>query len=170
MKRLLLMRHAKSDWSVPGQHDKDRKLAKRGRMAAPLMAYHINALQRDFDFGIDAIIVSDAARARETIAAMQPILHAPQAILTFDERIYHALPDDILKIVGETSETATALLIVGHNPTLEQTAYTLARGDACNHFKFATAAVAFFQWRGAWRDCAYGDVRLLSFESPKTLV
>jgi phosphohistidine phosphatase len=115
MKRLLLLRHAKSSWSDPGIADFDRPLNERGLRAAPLMGRYM----RDRGLRPDLILCSPAERARQTAALLVEAagLSAP---LRYDERIYEATAARLAEVVSQADEGAGELLLVGHNPGMEE--------------------------------------------------
>lgn len=142
MRRLMLMRHAKSDWATPGLRDHDRPLNSRGREAAPKMgAYMVrHALVPDL------ILASTAKRAVETLEHLLPAFEkAPKTV--HDSRLYAAGPDALLGVVKETTPAVHSLLLVGHNPGLAEFASLLiASGDVETRQrlieKFPTAGLA----------------------------
>lgn len=125
MRRLMLLRHAKSDWSSPGTRDRERTLAARGREAAP----HIGAYMAAHALVPDLVVCSTADRARQTWDLVAPAFSpAPRTI--HDERIYNAEHDAILDVIKQTPDTVHALLVVGHNPGLKDLAeFMVATGD-----------------------------------------
>lgn len=170
MRRLMLLRHAKSDWSGSGKADHDRMLSARGREAAPRMGRYLareNLLP-------DRVIVSDSARTRETwdIVA-QALPNQPQ--VSFEERIYEASPYDILDVLSETPAASKALLVVGHNPGLQSVAMILVGSgdpDARERLaeKFPTAGLAVIDFDAArWDDIRAGSGRLIRFAAPRAI-
>lgn len=141
MRRLILLRHAKAVRPTPGQKDFDRGLEPRGRAEAARSAQLIA------DLGLlpDVVLVSPAERTRETWSVMAETLAgtAPE----FDETIYDASPQDLLKSISGKANADT-LLLVGHNPGLKDVARTLM-GEG-PHDSNATAALA----RGLPTSCA----------------
>jgi phosphohistidine phosphatase len=125
MRRLFLLRHAKTERAEPGERDRDRRLMPRGRADAPL----IGAYMADHGLVPDLALVSPAKRAQETwhlVAACFP--RPPQAVS--DDRIYNATTDMLIAAVSETGNART-VLVVGHNPGLHDLAVRLtASGDA----------------------------------------
>jgi phosphohistidine phosphatase len=125
MRRLMLLRHAKSDWATPGARDHDRPLNPRGRDAAPKMgAYMVrHALVPEL------ILASTAVRVRETLDHMLPAFTtAPKVV--HDKRLYDAEADALLAVIKETARPVHSLLLVGHNPGLaELAALLMASGD-----------------------------------------
>jgi phosphohistidine phosphatase len=124
MRRLMLLRHAKTERAEPGERDRDRKLTKRGRNDAPL----IGAYMARHDLVPDLALVSPATRAQETWALLADCFaKAPKAVS--EERIYNADPQRLMDVMAET-EKAKSLVLVGHNPGLHDLAVQLiASGD-----------------------------------------
>ena len=142
MRRLMLLRHAKSDWTVPGARDHDRTLNARGREAAPKMGAYMarHALVPDL------IVASTAARVAETLDLLLPAFEQPPKLVR-DTRAYGASAGALLDIIKATPRTAHSLLLVGHNPAIGELACTLiASGDVEARQrlieKFPTAALA----------------------------
>ena len=142
MRRLMLLRHAKSDWSAPGGRDHERPLSARGREAAPKMGTYMarHALMPDL------ILASTAARVGETLKLVAPeFAKAPRIVE--DARLYEAEADKLLGVIKETPQAVHSLLLVGHNPGLAELASLLmASGDIETRQrlieKFPTAALA----------------------------
>ena len=125
MRRLLLLRHAKTERPGPGQRDRDRKLIKRGRADAPV----IGAYMARHGLVPDLALVSPATRAAETWTLAAAALGREPRVIK-DERIYNASVETLIGIIRETRDTQM-LLIVGHNPGLHDLAVRLiAAGDA----------------------------------------
>ncbi len=115
MKTLYLLRHAEASWKDKGLQDFDRPLNASGREAAPL----VGRLIRERKLPVDLIISSPAARARETAALVRESAGL-SAELLYDERIYDADAPRLLEVVTQAAESADALLLVGHNPGMEE--------------------------------------------------
>ena len=115
MKILYLLRHAKSSWDDTALADFDRPLNGRGRHAAPLVA----EFMRGKGLRPGLVVSSPAARARQTaeLVAGREGVDVP---VRFDEHIYEAHPLDLLKVVRGTDESVAELMLVGHNPGLEE--------------------------------------------------
>lgn len=118
MLRLLLLRHAKSDWSDPGLRDHDRPLARRGLRNAPRMGRYL----REHGWVPQAALVSTARRARETVELALEAAGAPRSCLRLMPDLYGSGPDRILDIVGRDGGAASPLLVVAHNPGMEDLA------------------------------------------------
>jgi phosphohistidine phosphatase len=115
MKTLLLLRHAKSSWKDPGLADFERPLNDRGRKAAEAMGKFISKQ----NIPIDLVISSPAVRARQTIELVLRSSRRSPA-LRFDQRVYEASPSRLLEIVTEIEDNPKAVLLVGHNPGMEE--------------------------------------------------
>lgn len=117
---LLLMRHAKSDWSRPGLPDHDRPLNPRGRRDAPRLGRFL----RENGLIPAAALSSTARRARETVEAVLPAAGAEAVPLRRTERLYGAAPGEIFREVREAAAelgaSASPLLVVAHNPGMEE--------------------------------------------------
>ena len=125
MRRLLLLRHAKSSWSDPGASDYDRPLNRRGQEAAPKIGAYLNRHR----LIPDRILCSTARRACETWELMSAEMPAaPPA--SYVERLYNAAARVIVDVAQHAPPDATAVLLVGHNPGLQDAATLLiAAGD-----------------------------------------
>jgi len=112
MKRLLLLRHAKSDWNTDAPSDHERPLAGRGRKAAKAIGRFMALAGLVPDYAV----TSSAVRARTTLAlAMEAGDWTCPVNTTRD--LYQAGVDDVLRLVGESSDPDASVLIVGHQPT-----------------------------------------------------
>lgn len=170
MKTLLLLRHAKSSWDDTALADFDRPLAKRGRGAASRMGKELAAR----GWLPDAVLVSSATRTRQTWALVEAELpEAPKAI--FSKALYMAAAGRLLQHTRKAPETAATLLLLGHNPGIEEFAALLAGAGSDDASltrmgeKFPTAALARFEFEGAWTDLRRGKARLTHFLRPKDL-
>jgi phosphohistidine phosphatase len=125
MRRLMLLRHAKTERAEPSQRDRDRKLMKRGRNDAPV----IGAYMAHHGFVPDLALVSTAVRAQETWALVAPCFAKPPRMES-DDRIYNATTAQLAEVVAEAKASAKTLLLVGHNPGFHELAVQLvAAGD-----------------------------------------
>jgi phosphohistidine phosphatase len=116
MKRLTLLRHAKTEAQHSGQDDWARELEPRGKKDAPEMAHRL----RDRKLKPDRIITSPAVRALATANIFAKELHVAAARLVQDERLYLAAPKVIREVIRELGGTDPHLMIVGHNPGLTE--------------------------------------------------
>ncbi len=157
--RLILLRHAKSDWpqDVP---DQDRPLAKRGRRDAPAVGRWL----RQHGHIPDAVICSTARRTRETWELVSAKLDANPAI-TFEPRAYAASAMNLLYLGRELPEAAGTALIIAHNPGISELARSLV-GTSRGELSFPTAGVAVLEVRQSWADIGPGDASLVAFVTP----
>jgi phosphohistidine phosphatase len=115
MKTLLLLRHAKSSWKDPSVADFERPLNDRGRKAAELVGNFIASQ----NVTIDLVISSPAVRARQTIERLlRAASRSPE--LRFDQRVYEASATRLLEIISQIEEDRKSVLLVGHNPGMEE--------------------------------------------------
>jgi phosphohistidine phosphatase len=169
MRRLMLLRHAKSDWP-DGVDDHERPLGKRGRRTSPMMG----AYMAKEDLLPDCAIVSTARRARETWELVRAML--AQNIIQKDEpRLYDASAYTILAVVKKASPDVHVLLLVGHNPGFHELALKLIGKERQSDLsrlqrKFPTAGLAVIDFNvGNWSDVSEGLGRLERFETPKSI-
>jgi len=165
---LLLLRHAKSSWDDPALDDFDRPLAKRGREAAPRMGREMARR----GWLPDRALVSAALRTRQTWELVEVGL--PHAVPAFSDRsIYEAPAERILDAIRSTPAGVETLLVVGHNPGIEDLVALLAApGSAPEAMekvrrKFPTAGLARLVLTGAWADLGPGSAALTDFLSPR---
>lgn len=167
MKRLGLLRHAKSDWDDLGQRDFDRGLNSRGRRGAALIGRHI--AECGVEWG--AVVASPAERVRRTIEASGLRL-TPR----FDERAYLAGAGTLMDLLREVESECAAVLLVAHNPGLQELLFRLVDPAEENEQfalaaeKFPTGAFALLELAiDRWSDLAEGCGRLVRFTRPRDL-
>ncbi|MFE4962962.1 SixA phosphatase family protein [Streptomyces sp. NPDC056660] len=167
LRRLVVLRHAKSAWPA-GVPDQLRPLAARGRRDAPAAGRALAAS----DCLPDLAVCSTAVRARQTwdLASAQwgtppPVRH--------DHRVYAAGVPDLLEVVREAPAEVETLLLVGHNPGLEELVLELA-GDGLDDTleqvrrKFPTSAIAVLAWHGTrWAALGPGTALLTEVTVPR---
>ncbi|MFO7855686.1 MAG: histidine phosphatase family protein [Paracoccaceae bacterium] len=166
MRRLVLMRHAKSSWDDPDLADRLRPLNRRGRLAAALMG----ALLREEDLVPDAALLSPAVRVQETWARLG--LDAPAETV---EALYMAEPETQLTALRAAPAAAKTLLMVGHEPGTTAFLRKLSDGTepaGCARAwqKVPTAALAVVELDGDWAGARFGAGRFRRFVAPKDLV
>ncbi|HEX8308455.1 MAG TPA: histidine phosphatase family protein [Allosphingosinicella sp.] len=169
MKTLTLLRHAKSGWDDPVSRDFDRPLNPRGRKAARAVGREMKAHGLAFDL----VLASPARRVIETLeevaAAFGPI--RPH----FDQRLYLAPVATLIEIVRATPRNVDRLLVVGHNPGLEELALCLSQGDEAGlrgevAVKYPTGTVAEIPLDvERWSEVAQGSGRIERFIRPRDL-
>lgn len=115
MKSLTILRHAKSGWDAPVERDFDRPINARGRRGAEVIGQYA----RRQALAIDRIVASPAVRVAETLDIFQPAADLAAIEPLWDRRIYLASAATLLDAVREAGGDAQSLLLVGHNPGLE---------------------------------------------------
>ena len=124
MKTILLLRHAKSDWGDPELTDFDRPLAKRGQKDAPLMGEVVKQLEHVPDL----ILSSPALRAQETAELVAEACGYKKSI-EWVETFYTGGCDDSLTTLQGLPASIERVMVIGHNPTIEELAATLLSAD-----------------------------------------
>lgn len=169
MLRLLLLRHAKSNWP-DGVADRERPLSSRGRENAPVMGRYMA------EEGLlpDLALVSPALRTQETWRLVVPMLPQRPAVRT-EPRIYEAPHRRLLEVVREIEGEVGTLLMVGHNPGFEELA-ALLTGQGDRHAaarmmdKYPTCGLAVLDFAvGDWRDVTPHGGTLDRFVTPASL-
>ena len=148
---LILLRHAKSDWSGD-EPDIARPLAARGRRQAPDAGRWLAANVGS----IDLAVVSPAVRARSTWDLVSAVLDVPPP-MRIDERVYGASDRELLGVVRELPDDVHTVVVVGHNPGIEEVA-TLLTGE---RVLMATSALAVITVSGTWTTAGHQTAVLL---------
>ena len=168
MRCLYVLRHAKSDWADSSLRDFDRPLNDRGRKAAKTIGKEL----RKRKIKPDLVLSSPAERAKQTLERVQEAHGSPFRVAE-DRRIYLAEPDVLMDLVQSAPDEANRLMIVGHNPGLQELVLALAtpgelRDEAAE--KFPTAALAEIRFdTESWRDIAPGKGLLEMLLRPRDL-
>jgi phosphohistidine phosphatase len=166
-KRLYLLRHAKSSWDDPGLADHDRPLAPRGRRAAKAIARHLS----EQEIAPELVLCSTARRAQETFQRIEPVLGTPA--LRLERELYGASAGALLERLRDVPDAVGSVMLIGHNPGIEELALTLAgpaRAGRTLGAKFPTAALATLALPGAsWRALGPGEAELIAYVRPRDL-
>jgi len=157
MKKLTLLRHAKSERDSPSGRDFDRSLNERGRADSKRMGQEI----RDLGLQFDLVLASPAQRVVETVEGIGGL--SPQ----FDEHIYDASTKQLLDLVQSTDDRVGSLMLVGHNPGFERLAARLTDEEVDD--VPTTALVEIELPIDHWRDADEGGGRLIRFIKAKEL-
>jgi phosphohistidine phosphatase len=166
VKRLFLLRHAKSSWDDPGLDDHDRPLAPRGRRASALIAEHL----RRERIAPDLVLCSSARRTRETLERVMPALDPSKA--RFERALYGASSEKLLQRLREVPDEVQSVMLVGHQPAIQELALHLAgEGSELESVrgKFPTAALATLTFAGQWSELARQSGELAAYVKPKQL-
>ena len=165
VKRLYLLRHAKSSWDEPGLADRDRPLAPRGERASKSMAKYL----RDEGIVPELVLCSQSKRTRETLERLGL---GDGTEVRIEDELYAASAGELLGALHEVPDEVESVMVVGHNPGMERLALELAvGGDELDRMreKFPTAALATLELDGTWSELAPGGAELVSFVKPKEL-
>jgi phosphohistidine phosphatase len=162
-RRLVVMRHAKAEASATSDHARD--LTDRGRR----QSREAGARMADSGLVPELVLVSSAVRARSTcrevLAGMGTGVEIDVQVL---DSLYEADADDVLAACAtEVPEETVTVLVIGHNPTIAETAEHLQPEEDRVDRSFPTAAYAAFSVEGAWADLAPGTGTLLDSYSPR---
>ena len=156
MLTLVLVRHAKSDWSDSSLADHDRPLNGRGERNAPLMARRIAAM----GVRVDRLISSTAVRARTTAAAFSDTLSVP---LDLDVELYGASSSTLIDKAAGSG--VNSVMLVAHDPGMSYLAEHLSNG-AITHMP--TSAVARFTWDAEhWHEVKWQDAIEWTLDTPR---
>jgi phosphohistidine phosphatase len=167
VKRLYLLRHAKSAWDDPALRDRDRPLAPRGRKAAK----RVGRWARKHGIRPQLVVCSNALRARQTLQRVLPGLGEPTVWI--EVTLYAAAAETLLARVRALPEEVDAAMLVGHNPGLMDLVLTLAepgrlRERASVNVPTGALAVLDVDVR-RWADVSPGSASLTTFVAPRDL-
>ena len=167
MKRLQLLRHAKSSWKEGDLPDRERPLAPRGRRATVLLSAHL----REEQVAPEVVLCSVARRARETLEGIAPALGDGAMILIEDE-LYGASAASLLERLRALPDEVDRAMLVGHNPALQQLVVALARPGPFRvrvEAKYPTGALATLTFDGRWSELEAESASLAGYVTPKDL-
>jgi phosphohistidine phosphatase len=165
-RELLILRHAKSDWNGDIANDFLRPLAKRGKKDAPRVGEWLyrEGLVPDF------IISSPAERARQTVIKVCKSLDYKKKQVVWDEDIYEAGLPGLLQVLARCPPAASTVLLVGHNPGLEELLSFLAGDDIAlpeDGKLLPTAALARLEMPDDWQALEKGCAQMVSLTRPR---
>jgi len=168
MKTLTLLRHAKSGWDDPVARDFDRPLNPKGQRAAAMMGRHMKSLGLQFDH----VVASPAVRVMETLDHVGRGYGSDLAP-EWDKRVYLASCATLLDLVHDLPAGIDRVLLVGHNPGLEELTLALAADGgplrAEVEAKFPTASLAELMLGDSWSATRAGTATLNRFVRPRDL-
>ncbi|MBT9382751.1 histidine phosphatase family protein [Pseudooceanicola sp. CBS1P-1] len=164
MKRLILMRHAKSSWSNPALSDALRPLNRRGREAAQVLGrwLHLSGQQ------IDQALVSSATRTRETYAELGLMANP-----VFVNALYEATVATMLDVLHKADPKAACVLMIGHNPGIGSFAEKLLRLPPPHgrFFDYPTGATLICDFDiETWAELRLGTGSVAGFTVPRELM
>lgn len=159
MKRLFIIRHAKSSWKDVTLDDFDRPLNKRGQKDAPFMA----KLLKDKKIKPDLILSSPAVRAKDTANIIAKELNLIDNLI-FKDTIYEAPLSTLINYIKKADDENKIIFIIGHNPSLNALAYEFINF----HKNIPTCGIVEIEFNiDNWRDIDKNNANLISFEYPK---
>ena len=167
-RELLILRHAKSDWDSGAASDFERPLAKRGKKDAPRVG---EWLYRE---GLvpDLVISSPAQRAKETAVKVCKSMDYKTKKIRWEKQVYAGNLTNLLRVLGRCPAEARIVLLVGHNPGLEDLVVHLA-GDEVDEPKdgklLPTATLARLETHDDWSNLDPGCAQLISITRPRNL-
>jgi phosphohistidine phosphatase len=169
LKSLYLLRHAKSSWDKPDLADHDRPLAPRGRTAARRIAVHMGKAK----VRPELVLCSSAVRAVQTYNTIAPAL-GKSVDVSVEDALYGAGSADLLERLQVVAEDVGTVLLIGHNPGLQDLALELAgdgrpAGMAVIGEKFPTGSLATLKISGPWGGLGPGRAYLDSVVVPREL-
>jgi phosphohistidine phosphatase len=168
MHTLYLLRHAKSSWADQTLPDRERPLARRGSRDAKRIAKHLVRL------GIEPelVLCSSAERPRETLELVRPALGTTSTV-RLEAELYAASADELLERIRAVPETVASVMLIGHNPGLQDLALVLASAGAelrRLEAKLPTAALATLTLANTtWRQLSQADAVLAAYVVPNQL-
>jgi phosphohistidine phosphatase len=161
VRRLILMRHAKSDWADHSLSDHDRPLNARGRLAAPKMARHLS----ENHLAPKVVLASTAVRVRETLGLMLAEW-GYEPVVFYEQALYLASVDTLKSQVRGLDDSWSDAMLIGHNPGLADYASRLASQP----LEMPTAAVAVFESTAeSWHAVTARNIRLTAHWRPRDL-
>jgi phosphohistidine phosphatase len=171
MKKLTLLRHAKSDWLDRSLRDFDRPLNARGQRGAKAMGIYASEKAMAFD----AVVASPAVRVTETIDHFETA-YGQSLNPDWDRRIYLASSVTLMDVLRGVDNAAEHVLMVGHNPGLEDLVFDLVPDDGTSPLrdvveeKFPTAALAIMEIAiDSWADLDNRTAKLIEVTRPRDL-
>ena len=161
MKKLYLIRHAKSSWSEAGLSDFDRPLNNRGKRDAPFMG----KLLKEKDVQADKIISSGAVRAYTTARTIAAEINYPVEKIELANEIYEASASEILDVIQSVNDDVNTLIVFGHNPGFTSLSNYLSDKQIDN---MPTCGISCIEFNvNKWSDVNINKGKLVAFEFPK---
>lgn len=163
MKRIYIVRHAKSSWADLSKRDHERPLNSRGRADAPVMA----RVAKDNGYIPQIIISSDAKRAKETAYAFAKILGVAGSDISLDSSLYHAPEDVYFDVVNLLDEHIASVALFGHNPGITYLANSVSEEYIDN---VPTCGLLVIDSTATdWSSVSPANSQLVAFHYPKEM-
>lgn len=161
MKKLYLIRHAKSSWKHPDLLDIDRPLNKRGKRDASFMGKRLKHMK----IYPELIMSSPARRAKKTAKMLASELDYPKAKIRIQPDIYHGSVMDMVSVIHKIDDDYKQIFLIGHNPYITELANFLTGSRIDNMPTCGIAGILFDLNR--WKEIEEGKGRLEFFDYPK---
>ncbi len=166
MKQILLMRHAKSSWEDEELSDFDRPLAGRGKTDAPMMGNFIRVL----GYTPELVYSSPAKRAKETILRVAAETTIDENAIRWDEDLYYGDISSYLNAIQSSSNNLETIMLVGHNPLMENTTGLLCGAGDRLAVRMPTAAVVCLEsYAASWKEIKAGTCQIKWMMIPKAI-
>jgi phosphohistidine phosphatase len=163
---LYIMRHAKSDWADAGKSDFDRPINKRGEKSA----IRIGLWMVENGRLPQKIISSAAIRAKQTIELVKKQFNSGESgEIIYEKDLYLADPNTLLEFIQLYKNDVSSLMIVAHNPGLEQLIHFLSTESDIQHKSMSTANLAIFEYPDSDFEPEADKGKLIEFIRPKEL-
>ena len=159
MKKLILLRHAKSSWKDASLDDFDRPLNRRGKKDAPIMAQKL-AMRK---IKIDLIISSPANRTNETVKIFANILGCESEII-FNDKLYEASYKEILNVINLIDDKYQNVLLVCHNPGITNLVNYISDYFIEN---ISTSGIVGLSTNSSWENITENGCSFLFYDYPK---
>ena len=169
MKRLYVLRHAKSSWASPGQQDFDRQLSARGLTQCQLLRDWLT----DDGNTPELVLCSPSKRTIETYEQVgNPLSDASFEVV---DRFYHGSLETYLETIWSTDDSLHSVMLIGHNPTCDELSRYIAKASSSDFEKlmshhFGTANLAVFDFEGSsWSQIGQGNTPITKLVRPKDI-
>lgn len=161
MKKVYIVRHAKSSWDNPLLNDSERTLNKRGKRDAPFMAKLLKKIENNPDL----IISSPAVRAFSTAKIFAEVINYSRNKIRLETSIYEADINDLLLIISRLDDKIANVIVVGHNPSVTDFVNYVTGQNITNMPTCSICAIEFNF--NSWKNILYEKGNLRFFEYPK---
>lgn len=162
MKRLLMVRHAKSDWSNLRLKDYDRPLNERGKLNAPAMGKRL----LDRNFKVDLIVSSTAKRAASTANRIAKAINYDKSKIEWIKELYHAEPKKIKEVIYQLENKAQCAMVVCHNTGITDFVNSLC-GLITQNVP-TCGMVAFEIDTDKWENFSNAPIKLIFYDYPRS--
>ncbi len=161
LRRLIMIRHAKSGWGNPLQSDFDRPLNERGRLEAPEMGKRL----KELNIIPDLVICSTAKRTRQTAKKIASAVGYDLEHVLWEEKLYHCIPSVFEEVMHEVSEQVKTLFIIAHNPGITEFVNQLSPEFKLDSMPTCGMAGVSFE-SDEWNNFLLVERKVILFEQP----